>query len=509
MSDEYTADLNPDWIPDREQSSPHFADIPENHPFPISALPIEAQELTREVSRWAQVDENLAAIQVLACISASLGKGAVSIDNGRKTWANLWILGVAATGTGKSESSRPIFAPLREIQAEVRTHWEEFTKPTAMAKVRGARISITGIEAKIKKLKNDREELEALIAGEELTLNKWLPETRPPKLIVEDTTPEAMADAFLSADETLFSYSTDAGKVLSNLHGRYSSNTSVGQVKEDTLLLKAYSVESYAVDRKGGGETLLKQPWIALLWLVQPGKLPLLFDQEALSDGGFMPRVMPYLSLKLLPLLEIQPPIDPGITDRWETLIRSLYYDLRASSKLKGQSVEFNLSNALAQRILDWGNEKRRRVNNGELSDVSGYVTRWVEWAKRIAVNLQACALIHGDTSGEISSETVEKAIQIAEWFSIEQLRILHGGRVRKRDEELKRLQTRAEKLIEILEGKWGRVTVAELKRNHGYEKVEVQKIIKTWPLQFELIADANDGRVGRPSDGTVQLRTA
>jgi hypothetical protein len=59
------------------------------------------------------------------------------------------------------------------------------------------------------------------------------------------------------------------------------------------------------------------------------------------------------------------------------------------------------------------------------------------------------------------------------------------------------------------LEGKWGRVTVAELKRNHGYEKVEVQKIIKTWPLRFELIADENDGRVGRPSDGTVQLRTA
>jgi hypothetical protein len=378
-----------------------------------------------------------------------------------------------------------------------------------MAKVRGARISIAGLESKIKRLKNDREELESLIASEELTLSKLLPDTRPPKLIVEDTTAEAMVDAFLAADETLFSYSTDAGKVLSNLHGRYSGNTSGGRVKEDTLLLKAYSVEPYAVDRKGGGETLLKQPWIALLWLVQPGKLPLLFDQEALSDGGFMPRVMPYLSLKQLPLLEIQPSIDPGILDQWQKLIRSLYYDLRASSKLNGHPVEFSLSNTLVQRILDWGNEKRRRVNNGELSDVCGYVTRWVEWVKRIAVNLQACALVQADTSGDISSETVEKAIRIAEWFSIEQLRILHGGRVRKRDEELKRLQARAEKLINILEMKGGRVTVAELKRNHGYEKVEVQKITKIWELQFELIADENDGGVGRPSDGSVRLRTA
>jgi hypothetical protein len=69
---------------------------------------------------------------------------------------------------------------------------------------------------------------------------------------------------------------------------------------------------------------------------------------------------------------------------------------------------------------------KRRRT---DLRDVTIYAARWNEQAWRIAVCLHAG--LHGARAHEYNLEldTAKRAIELADWFAVQQLEILSAGR--------------------------------------------------------------------------------
>jgi len=75
---------------------------------------------------------------------------------------------------------------------------------------------------------------------------------------------------------------------------------------------------------------------------------------------------------------------------------------------------------------------KKRR---GELRDVTSYAARWNEQAWRIAVCLHAG--LHGAHAHEqqLELDTVRRAIEVAEWFAMQQLEILSASREKARRE--------------------------------------------------------------------------
>ncbi|MDB4538240.1 hypothetical protein N9230_06485, partial [Akkermansiaceae bacterium] len=77
----------------------------ESPPFPLDLLPDNLQQMAREASKVALVPESLAAVNLLGILSSSLG-GGLLIDSGggRITPANLFILGIAESGTGKGRA---------------------------------------------------------------------------------------------------------------------------------------------------------------------------------------------------------------------------------------------------------------------------------------------------------------------------------------------------------------------------------------------------------------------
>jgi hypothetical protein len=465
------------------KGAPHEAR--EMEPFPLDALPPQVEAMVREVARVSFAHLNLVAVQSLPWMAAALGKGAVGELGSQKTFANVFVLGVAGTGSGKSESARHLQKPFEALMAREKEEWRTNELPKVKARLMEINFiidSTTKSKSARYGFSDDDSEMLAKLLGEKADLESRM---QPPRLSVEDFTQEAIAETLLSFDESLICFSSDAGKVISNLLGRYAQKSEGGKLREDTTFLKGFSVEPFQIDRVKRSY-LLTEPCISTLWLIQPGKLGLLFDDEGLCDGGFMPRVMPCLVPEGLPQRSFQPPIREDVLRGWESVIENLFVIRQTGGCVNSKCrVTFEISREAADRVMEWDNTHRARTT-AELKDVSAFVSRWGEWAYRIAVLLQSLKF-QADLSNIIALETMNKAIRIADWFINEQLRILQEGRMAAYKKKAGRLNSRQKQLRGVLKSNGNERSLADLGRRNGFQASEVEEIVHQFPQIFRI----------------------
>src|ERR1039458_7750337 len=78
-------------------------------PFPLQHLPPAARDMAEAVARVARTPEPLAGCCVLGILSASIGAGLqVPSQPDKVARANLYIIVSMPSGTGKSETFRPV-----------------------------------------------------------------------------------------------------------------------------------------------------------------------------------------------------------------------------------------------------------------------------------------------------------------------------------------------------------------------------------------------------------------
>lgn len=83
-------------------------------PFPTETLPGTFGEMVREVAKVRRVDEGLPGVVMLGSLASALGNRVQGeLLPGYTTPSNLYVLGVAPSGYGKSSVASPILAPLR------------------------------------------------------------------------------------------------------------------------------------------------------------------------------------------------------------------------------------------------------------------------------------------------------------------------------------------------------------------------------------------------------------
>jgi hypothetical protein len=461
-----------------------YPEVPSEAPFPVECLPEAAQRIIVEVARVSFAPQKLVAVQALAWMAASLGKGVISKTGEIKTFPNLFILGISGTGTGKSESARSLGKPFQTFEEDRIKEWNQGTKPKIDTRLKEIALRLKHLDKAAGEAGGyggDRAEVEKLAREQDELKGK-----KSPKLIVEDSTQEALTDAYNSHDGSLLSYSTDAGKVISNLLGRYAANTAGNTLREDTAFLKGYSVEGFSVERVNRC-SVVSEPCLTLLWMIQPGKTETLYGDGALCDGGFLPRLMPCLTEEGLPQRTFQDGIDGGVSGAWHNFLNSFLH-LRAQGGSPGDSrrVFFEIAEDAQNHWLHWDNGNRAKTTSGDLRDISAFVSRWGEWAQRIAVTLQAAQYLKSKTS-EITLGTMKAAIRIAEWFAGEQLRILHKARVKAVEDEHAKLQDRAEKLAQALGANDNEKPLNELKRRNGFTEKELRELCEKFPDRFEI----------------------
>src|SRR5258708_25871781 len=120
----------------------------------------------------------------------------VTSHQDRTTSANLYILGFALSGTGKSEAVRLVFKPVHDIQQSLITNWRSTTRSELDAKLRRLGVEIKKIERDLERERDSdaADGLEIDLAEKLRKRQKLEDEIQsPPKIFTKDCTLGRMA----------------------------------------------------------------------------------------------------------------------------------------------------------------------------------------------------------------------------------------------------------------------------------------------------------------------------
>lgn len=441
-------------------------------PFPTLALPSIAVEMVREIARVAMVPESLAGASVLGVLSASIGWGLRVQTYKAETSANLFLLAVAASGTGKDSALNLAAAPLFEIEAERLERWTTETRPDLQAELRRVSQSFKSAgddPTELRRLERRQSEIERQLESE-------------PALVIGDTTKEALGVALAGQpSECVAGISAEARGILATLQGRYVNGS------DEDIFCASFSGTPTKVNRIGRPAVRLQSPCLSLAWMIQPDAFRKLAGNSAMLESGFLPRFLFFDSqAEPLDVPEDCPAFDPGLAKRWRALIRALvevFLDAETPAVA-------NPTREASERLRAFDNETRsRRRTGGDLADVAAFAARWPEIAWRVALVFHAVEY-RGQAPGKpLELSTAENAIAIVEWFAGEALRLLESVREDRRRERKARLR-------ELLEGAEGnRIRLRDLAKSHGFDSSEVEAIAKreNW-LEIRAIQNPGGG---------------
>lgn len=410
-------------------------------PFPVDALPPVLAEITRAIAETTGSPLDICAPCVLATASACLGAGLlVNSAPGCVSAPNLYVLVVKPSGAGGSVAYNHATAPLRGYQATAMREFDEVTKPQlerrrdtlradyedavkARRKLRAEAVS----QAEIKAKESELDSLQVDLAAVEAQLC-------PPYVMISDTTPESLAALLFRRGEVLAHFDSDANDTIGSILGiRYGN----GQHANDSLHLKAFSCESFAISRKGtarGGsmELFLKRPTLACLFVVTPDAARKFFASERMMTGGLLARFLVVDSrAKPLPWRE-SGRIETAVSQQYEAAAFALLNTYRNRSADGLSAIE--MTGEARQLFAEHWKFYCDHFEPG----FSAFEARHTENAIRIALVLHAWRNVsfEPDGSGGTSAQchahelpleiaTARDALRIAEWFERQQAEML------------------------------------------------------------------------------------
>ena len=464
--------------------------------FPLDCLPEKVRQMVLATAESINVHPNLPASAILGVCSAACGKGLFLCSGpDQRLRPNLFIMGAAISGAGKSEGARPIVAPLRNYELKKRSYFDEITRPEVESQKRVLEKKLKNIESRLNSKSEqpgdllDKEAKEALRKEHQegvTRLYKLIDQLQSPTMMAEDVTQEEAAILLSQNNEQLFLYSSDAAKAVANLEGLYNKL----KVPDENLFVKGYSGDSHIVNRVSRPAIFLASPCISLLWYLQPDLVTRILENPRLRVGGFFARLL-ICNTRLEPT-EIPPdsrPIPPEVRETYNTLVESLleqYWEAR-------REFEIPVDPKARELIRSYHNELVP-IRKAELSDVNSFVARWHEQAWRISAAIHAMEFGPLSHDHRLTPELMQMAIQLNKWFTSQQLQILAQARH-------SMLRQSALKLKDLLSESYpSGVPLRDLQHSHNWSPDEVNKLVKSFPAWFDLFNATPPGKRGRPS---------
>ncbi|QIF01645.1 DUF3987 domain-containing protein [Roseimicrobium sp. ORNL1] len=473
--------------------------------FPIHCLPPLLRDIAEEVSKASLVPVDLTASVALATASAALGAG-LAVDTsghnssrGKILRGNIFLIGIAASGTGKGLAFDAITGPYFRLEQEVIESWESSQLPEVKGQISlltaekeremkaagGKERSQPARDEAIRKMTAIERDLEAM--------KKLL---NPPRLVLGDTTQEAaILYQSLAPHEAIASLSGEARSIVDILMGRYGK----GGNTDEQFYLQGFSGDPVRVTRMGRESQGLKRPCLSLLWLLQPDKAKSIFSTPALVESGFAPRCL-WLNCRaeaqMIPLFPYLAKVET--LDSWEELLRDLHEEFRASTE-PNRLIHVSREVWDAFRVYHDSYVPRRR-GGGDLHDIASFAARWHEIAWRVAIVLHAGK--HGVRAADVpmSLDTAQKAIELVDWFAGQLLPMLTEGREVRQAEFLSKLHA-------TLERRPAGTPIHILEKNHGYPREQIRALAKDPANKVEITEHQN--RNGGPRATLVKSLAA
>ena len=379
--------------------------------FPFNALPPRARQMVDEISRSSRTPGALAAMCVLACGSASVGKGLrVAGSAYGTTPANLYLAVSCPSGTGKTVVFSQIASPIYEFE-QLRDALLAQRNPTELQSLEiklRERIAYCETESEVSDAKRAEHASELRKARRSLQCLRHTYGAR--RFICEDITVKSLMLLLLMNGECLSSFSSDARDPVQRL----TSSAKNQGMSQEGIYLKGWSEEQCRIDRVMDDPIILHAPNISLFWMFQPDKMRQLLGRQSLvASSGFGQRCL-FANINATPRhidRHIQQ-ADQAVVEGWEELIFELLANYRTS-----ENTRIVQSSPEAIEILDAHHNAvvDSRLGADSVSDT--YLARHSEKAWRLALVLHA--LTHGKNAQQhsVSAETAQNAIAVLNWF--------------------------------------------------------------------------------------------
>jgi len=399
--------------------------------FAVECLPPILEKQVRAIAAVRRVPLAMAAPMVMATASASIGKGLRVRDciPDFVTQANLFVLVCKTSGSGGSVSFRDATAPFVGIQKKLRREFEEKEKPRLNAEHTDISDQINEVKQSLKKATGEeRAEIVNRLAELDARLAAVEKRRRGTLLFVTDVTPEKLAEMLAANGETFAHFDSDAADALGIILGtRYSE----GKHANDSLWLKSYAGEPFAIFRKNSEDVHLEAPCLTALFVTTPDKVRELYRTHRLTAGGLLPRFLACdPDARPMPLDAAQSDasrmLPSDASQPYEAAIFAAVNRYRLSANDEPEEIK---ATPEAQRVCieDWN----RFCDTAKGGIDAPFEARHTENGIRIALVLHTFEHCEMEKSGaatyncrmwahehDLAAETMHKALCIRNWFT-------------------------------------------------------------------------------------------
>ena len=350
--------------------------------FPTHALGAVLREWVEAEATATQTPPDLAAVVVLATISACVAKKfEVEIRPGWREPLNTYWLVALEPGNRKSTVFRDAVRPLHDYERQLSEALRAPIQAATVAREIKQRELKRAIDLAARSgLPADRQcaaELAIELEGERVPVI--------PRLVVDDVTPERLAAMLAEQGGRLALLSAEGG-LFELAGGRYSDG-----VPNLEVLLKGHPGDDLRVDRIGRSPVHVRHPALTLGIAVQPEVIRELARKPAFRGSGLLARFFYSLPESTVGRrIACPPPVPEAVSERYRQLCTLLLRIAEHRSDGEVVSLPIHFSPEASGRLERFSEELEPRLSaGGELGPIC-------DWANKLAGGIaRVAALLH------------------------------------------------------------------------------------------------------------------
>ena len=379
-----------------------FNELPPD--LPVGLLPGILGEFSEGLAHATQTPRELAAVNVLGVVALAVqNKLIVRVKPDYSEGLNIYAIVASEPGERKSAVVSACKAPVVEYEIGQELFSMEAINEAA-SKRKTMERSIDKARNKAAGAKTAEERRQA--ADDICLMERELPEVPIlPRMLVDDWTPEALAEVMAASGESLGMLEAEGG-ALDTLSGRYSN----GMPNID-LFLKAFGAEPVIVDRKGKGPLRLRKPRLTMVLTPQPSVLRAAGSNEVFMGRGLVARCLLVMPRPLVGFRDNSQTIPPDLSNKWAKYVNGLL-----AIAAQANPIELTLTPEAFSLWLEFSNDVEvAQRPGGEFEFMRAWASKLTGLVVRLAGLLhmaQGLPAIHM----AIGLETMRNAVMLATW---------------------------------------------------------------------------------------------
>lgn len=423
---------------------------------PIGAFPKVIRDMAKTYSTARNLPMELLCFCACGILSGAMGrafKARNAVSGGYTQTANVYILGVGESSTGKSASIRALFSNLeRRVLREI----SQYEKELEIFK-----------KSKTKLAQDKLNDKEGFGFDDETADTPKLP--RNPDFIVKNATSEAMIKAMEESGGEIFSVCEEARDSIYIVAGNYRK-----QGDDTETLNSGWCGEPIKHNRIVNGISSVPNPCISLLWMVQNDVIDTIVakNKGSFIGSGFLGRFIYCKGApKVIPKSKEIIPLDELAINKWENLLNETY-ELRK----KGETIWFDAGKEAFEYFWDF-DAFNTRLMNGKLRTQASLLGKARENAIRLAV-----IFAQAEGATQITADIAKRACRVVSYSICVSVVLFSSGML----PEIEKDRAKMDAMIRQNDGFYKKISFFDQYSSLRTERVEF--IVHTFPNLYEIV---------------------